>query len=72
MCGEMAGDSTVIPFLIGLGINELSMTPSTILKARKQIANINIEDAKQLVAKALTLSTSTEVRQLLTKFNQAK
>lgn len=37
MCGEMAGDETAIPLLLGLGLDEFSMSATSILKARRQI-----------------------------------
>ncbi|MGT2377594.1 putative PEP-binding protein [Staphylococcus aureus] len=37
VCGEMAGDETAIPLLLGLGLDEFSMSATSILKARRQI-----------------------------------
>ncbi len=72
MCGEMAGDKSVIPFLIGLGLDELSMTPTSILKARAQIAKINVKDAQKLVKKALAMGSTAEVKKLLENFKISK
>src|SRR5690606_16403618 len=41
MCGEMAGDSIAIPILIGLGLDEFSMSASSILPARSQIKGLS-------------------------------
>lgn len=41
MCGEMAGDETAIPLLLGLGLDEFSMSATSILKARSQISHLN-------------------------------
>ena len=37
MCGEMAGDETAIPLLLGLGLDEFSMSATSILKARDKL-----------------------------------
>lgn len=41
MCGEMAGDETAIPLLLGLGLDEFSMSATSILKARRQINGLS-------------------------------
>ena len=70
MCGEMAGDERAIPILVGLGLDEFSMSASSILKARMQISEINYEDAKVLASKAVTMDTNIEVQKLVDKFNK--
>ena len=70
MCGEMAGDKNAIPFLLGMGLDEFSMSATSILAARRQISTINFEDAKTLVAKALDSSTQDEVKALVEEFNK--
>src|SRR5699024_5105489 len=40
MCGEMAGEPTAVPLLLGLGLDEFSMSPSSILPARSQVRNL--------------------------------
>lgn len=69
MCGEMAGDPRVVPFLIGMQLDEFSMTSNAILKTRAQISKIDTSEAKKLVEKALKMSTSKEVEKLLKNFN---
>ena len=69
MCGEMAGDESVLPLLLGLGLDEFSMSASSILKIRRMISKIKMSDAKLLAAKALEASTQDEVKELLEKFN---
>jgi phosphoenolpyruvate-protein phosphotransferase (PTS system enzyme I) len=61
MCGEMAGDETAIPILIGLGLDEFSMSATSILKARAQIRNLSKPDLEKLATKALQFSTTDEV-----------
>ncbi|MFD1773296.1 phosphoenolpyruvate--protein phosphotransferase [Paenibacillus rhizophilus] len=61
MCGEMAGDATAIPLLLGLGLDEFSMSATSILPARSQISKLSVDEMKVLAAKALDLGTAEEV-----------
>ena len=61
MCGEMAGDETAIPILIGLGLDEFSMSASSILKARSLIRNLKTSDMEALASAVLDMGTSEEV-----------
>lgn len=61
MCGEMAGDETAIPLLLGLGLDEFSMSATSILKARAQILNLSKAEMEELAEKALQMSTTEEV-----------
>lgn len=61
MCGEMAGDELAIPLLLGLGLDELSMSASSVLKARAQISQLRKKDMENLAQKALSLQTTEEV-----------
>ncbi len=61
MCGEMAGDETAIPLLLGLGLDEFSMSATSILKARSQILRLSREEMKELAEKALQMGTAEEV-----------
>jgi phosphoenolpyruvate-protein phosphotransferase (PTS system enzyme I) len=61
MCGEMAGDETAIPILLGLGLDEFSMSASSILKARSLIRNLNKADMEKLASSVLNMSTTEEV-----------
>lgn len=65
MCGEMAGDPVAIPLLIGLGLHEFSMSATSILPARTQIAQLSKEEMKELAEKALSMSTAEEVVKLV-------
>lgn len=65
MCGEMAGDLKVIPILLGLGLDEFSMSASSILPARKLIAELSYCEMKQIAEKALMLPTSRDVKNYL-------
>ena len=61
MCGEMAGDETAIPILLGLGLDEFSMSASSILKARSLIRNLNKADMEKMASSVLNMSTNEEV-----------
>lgn len=63
MCGEMAGDPLAIPILLGLGLDEFSMSAVSILPARKQLRSLKQSDMQQLAAEALQKGTAEEVRQ---------
>ncbi|HZJ85696.1 MAG TPA: phosphoenolpyruvate--protein phosphotransferase [Erysipelotrichaceae bacterium] len=65
MCGEMAGDSMAAPLLLGLGLDEFSMSATSILEARKVINNLSYTDMQKLAEKALECSTEDEVIELL-------
>ncbi|WP_342430420.1 phosphoenolpyruvate--protein phosphotransferase [Neobacillus sp. FSL H8-0543] len=61
MCGEMAGDETAIPLLLGLGLDEFSMSASSILKARSQIKKLKKSDMEKLAVKVLNMQTTSQV-----------
>ncbi|WP_026566281.1 phosphoenolpyruvate--protein phosphotransferase [Bacillus sp. UNC41MFS5] len=61
MCGEMAGDETAIPVLIGLGLDEFSMSATSILKARSQIRNLKKSDMEKLAQEVLNMQTTDQV-----------
>lgn len=67
MCGEMAGDATAIPLLIGLGLDEFSMSASSILAARSQISKLSAEEMRTLALEALSCGTAEEVARLVTQ-----
>lgn len=61
MCGEMAGDETAIPLLLGLGLDEFSMSATSILKARSQIRNLKKSDMEKLALEVLNMQTTSQV-----------
>lgn len=67
MCGEMAGDSTAIPLLLALGLDEFSMSATSILPARTQILGLNKKELAALKDEFLSLSTAEEVVALAEK-----
>lgn len=67
MCGEMAGDPIAIPLLLGLGLDEFSMSATSILPARTQISKLTVKETKELAASALNMNTAEEVKNLIVK-----
>ncbi|MFD1067747.1 phosphoenolpyruvate--protein phosphotransferase [Oceanobacillus locisalsi] len=67
MCGEMAGDSTAIPLLLALGLDEFSMSATSILPARTQILNLDKKELSNLKEQFLSASTADEVLALAEK-----
>ena len=67
MCGEMAGDELAVPLLIGMGLDEFSMSATSILAARKMVRNLKKCDMEKLVEKAINLRTAEEVEELVKK-----
>ena len=65
MCGEMAGDQTAIPLLLGLGLDEFSMSATSILPARSLISKLSKAEMADLAAEALNKSTVEEVIELV-------
>jgi phosphoenolpyruvate-protein phosphotransferase (PTS system enzyme I) len=63
MCGEMAGDETAIPVLLGLGLDEFSMSATSILKARSLIKGLNKADMEKLAQEVLNMQTTDQVVQ---------
>lgn len=65
MCGEMAGDETAIPLLLGLGLDEFSMSATSILKARRQINGLSKNEMSELANRAINCATQEEVKDLV-------
>lgn len=65
MCGEMAGDAMAAPLLLGLGLDEFSMSATSILRARKIINGLSYEEMKELSAKAVGCETEAQVSELV-------
>jgi phosphotransferase system enzyme I (PtsI) len=65
LCGEMAGDPRYIPLLIGMGLEDLSMNPNSLLEAKKIVRSISYEHLKSVVNKALNLPTAEEIIRLI-------
>ncbi|MEA4896418.1 MAG: putative PEP-binding protein, partial [Oscillospiraceae bacterium] len=65
MCGEMAGDARAVRLLLGMGLDEFSMTAVCIPSAKEIVMNTDTAKAKLLAEKALTMETTEEVLALL-------
>jgi phosphotransferase system enzyme I (PtsI) len=63
MCGEMAGDPVAALILLGLGLDEFSMSASSIPQVKKIIRSVSFEQAKAVADKAMTMQTGAEIRQ---------
>ena len=68
MCGEMAGDETAIPLLLGLGLDEFSMSATSILKARRQINGLSKNEMTELANRAVDCATQEEVVELVNNY----
>lgn len=66
MCGEMAGDPDLTELLIGLGLDELSMSAITIPEVKERVAETDTENARDLAERALQANTKDKVIDLLT------
>jgi phosphotransferase system enzyme I (PtsI) len=65
VCGEMGGDPAAALLLIGLGVDDLSMTPSFIPAVKRFIRTISMEQARRIAEQALQCGTASEVREII-------
>ncbi|WP_239954280.1 phosphoenolpyruvate-protein phosphotransferase PtsI [Pantoea sp. Z09] len=72
MCGELAGDERATLLLLGMGLDEFSMSAISIPGIKKIIRNTNFEDAKALAEQALAQPTAEELMNLVNKFIKEK
>jgi phosphotransferase system enzyme I (PtsI) len=70
MCGEMAGDETAIPLLLGLGLHEFSMSASSILPARELIGQLSQKEWSALVDQAMALTTQEDIQAFVRNHKQ--
>ncbi|HRP04699.1 MAG TPA: phosphoenolpyruvate--protein phosphotransferase, partial [Opitutaceae bacterium] len=68
VCGEMASDPELVPLLIGLGVDELSMSPPLLPAVKYVIRAMTLADAKRLAEEALGKSTAREILALCGQF----
>ncbi|MCF0115143.1 MAG: phosphoenolpyruvate--protein phosphotransferase [Erysipelotrichaceae bacterium] len=65
MCGEMAGDELAAPVLLGLGLDEFSMSATSILRARKMITSLSKAEMTEMANKAIDCETMEDVVELI-------
>lgn len=69
MCGEMAGDQIAVPLLVGLGLDEFSMSATSILKTRSLLTELDSSEMAELAEKAVNdCTTSEEVIELVEQY----
>ncbi|MWP46355.1 phosphoenolpyruvate--protein phosphotransferase [Gilliamella sp. Pas-s27] len=68
ICGEFASKGSVLPLLVGLGLDELSMSAPNILATKARLAKLSRSDCRILLNKAMNCQTSLEVEHLLAQF----
>lgn len=67
MCGEMAGDTSATAILLGMGLDEFSMSASSIPQVKKIIRSLTYNEAKQIAEKALSMNEADEIRNMVNK-----
>lgn len=72
MCGELSGDETATLLLLGMGLDEFSMSGISIPKVKKTIRNANFADAQELANQALACATAEEIQDLITEFTKQR
>ncbi|TBM25137.1 phosphoenolpyruvate-protein phosphotransferase PtsI [Hafnia paralvei] len=72
MCGELAGDERATLLLLGMGLDEFSMSSISIPRIKKIIRNSNFEDVKALAAEALNQPTAEDLMNVVNKFIEEK
>jgi len=65
LCGEMSADLSAVIVLVGLGIDEFSMGPASILEVKQLIRNLKYSEVEKLAKELLSLSNYTEVKKRL-------
>lgn len=65
MCGEVAGDERLIPVLLGMGLDEFSMSAISILPARRLISSLSLKEAEDISNRVLSLDSAEEIATLL-------
>ena len=72
MCGELAGDKKATVLLVGMGLDEFSMSAISIPEIKNIIRKINFSEAKTLATKALACATANEIKKLVNNFMTTK
>ena len=67
MCGEAAADAKLVPLLLAFGLDEFSVSATSVLKTRKIISECDVNECRELADKVMQCSTQEEVLALLDK-----
>ena len=65
ICGELASDAKMLPLLLGLEVDALSVTPRMFLRVKNNIRNLNFETCSDMAQAALLMGSSEEIRSLI-------
>ncbi|WP_270822286.1 phosphoenolpyruvate-protein phosphotransferase PtsI [Aeromonas sp. QDB14] len=72
MCGELAGDERATLLLLGMGLDEFSMSAISVPRIKKLIRNTNFEDVKAMADQALSFATAAEIEACVDNFIKQK
>lgn len=72
LCGELGAKGSVLPLLVGLGLDEISMNAPSIPATKERIAGLDSRECRQLLNKAMQCRTALEVEHLLAQFRMAQ
>ena len=61
VCGEAAGDPEILPLLVGMGVDEISVSPARIARTRRMIRSLSLQRSRSLAAEALVATTAADV-----------
>jgi len=65
VCGEAASDELAVPVLVGLGVRELSVSPSAVPRVKAAVRDLDVSRCADLAREALTMSDADDVRKLV-------
>lgn len=71
VCGEMAGDLMAVPILVGLGIDEFSVSPNVIPEIKRAIRSVTFDECRALVRRVSNLRTTAEIESEIESFMKA-
>lgn len=72
LCGELGAKGSVLPLLVGMGLDEISMSSPSIMATKARLAGLDSRECRLLLNRAMACSTSLEVEHLLAQFRMAQ
>jgi phosphotransferase system enzyme I (PtsI) len=72
VCGELAGDSLWAPLFVGMGVDELSMSPGSIPEVRFILRHSTHAELKSLAESVLKMTETTQIKNRMNEFSQTK